>query len=65
MKDDLIYDPKLEINKAHADLHPNNCAVRERTADGAFCGVCWFHLPDGVTCPRHGVVKIPKQKAND
>lgn len=36
--------------------HPNNCPVQERTADGRPVGRCWFHLPDGKTCPRHGDV---------
>lgn len=59
---ELIYDPELEINRAHAETYPNNCSVRERTADGVFVGVCWFHLEDGTTCQRHGVVKIPLTK---
>lgn len=33
-----------------------NCPVNERTADGDLVGRCWFHLPDGRTCPRHGDV---------
>lgn len=33
---------------------PNNCAVMERTADGVAVGRCWFYMPDGHTCPRHG-----------
>lgn len=60
----LIYDPKLEINRAHAKLYPNNCSVIERTADGVSVGACWHHLGDGARCPRHGVVKI-KQETND
>lgn len=34
---------------------PNNCPIRERTADGFSVGRCWFHCPDDV-CPRHGDV---------
>lgn len=30
--------------------------IREFTADGHPVGRCWFHLPDGKTCPRHGDV---------
>ena len=33
-----------------------NCPIREKTADGVSVGRCWFHLPDGNTCPRHGDV---------
>ncbi|KKM81722.1 hypothetical protein LCGC14_1326850, partial [marine sediment metagenome] len=33
-----------------------NCPINEQTADGYTCGRCCFHLPDGVTCPRHGEV---------
>lgn len=36
-----------------------NCAVRERTADGISVGRCWFSLDlvDGRwLCPRHGNV---------
>ncbi len=33
-----------------------NCPIRERTGDGVFVGRCWYYLPDGVTCPRHGDV---------
>lgn len=33
-----------------------NCPINERTADGDLVGRCWFYLPDGVTCPRHGNV---------
>lgn len=33
-----------------------SCPVRERTGDGVSVGRCWFHLPDGKTCPRHGDV---------
>ena len=40
---------------------PNNCAIRERTAEGVSVGRCWFYLKDGI-CPRHGDVKTPAQK---
>jgi hypothetical protein len=33
-----------------------NCPINERTADGVLVGRCWYHLPDGKTCPRHGDV---------
>lgn len=32
------------------------CPINEQTADGTRVGRCCFHLPDGVTCPRHGDV---------
>jgi hypothetical protein len=35
---------------------PNNCAVREHTADGVSVGRCMFFVKDGV-CPRHGDVR--------
>lgn len=33
-----------------------NCPITEQTADGHNVGRCWFYLPDGKTCPRHGDV---------
>lgn len=33
-----------------------NCPINEQTADGHLVGRCWYHLPDGITCPRHGEV---------
>lgn len=33
-----------------------NCPINEQTADGAVVGRCWFYLPDGKTCKRHGDV---------
>jgi len=33
-----------------------NCPILERDGDGRPCGRCWFYLPDGKTCPRHGDV---------
>ena len=33
-----------------------NCPIREYTADGDCVGRCWFFLPDGKTCERHGDV---------
>jgi hypothetical protein len=33
-----------------------NCPIQEQTADGVRVGRCWFHLQDGVTCPRQGEV---------
>lgn len=35
-----------------------NCPINEQTGDGRVFGRCWFHLPDGVTCPRHGDVSF-------
>jgi hypothetical protein len=40
---------------AERPINPTACAVRERTADGASVGRCWFHVVDGK-CPRHGDV---------
>lgn len=56
-----------------------NCPINERTADGDLVGRCWFYLPDGKTCPRHGDVSTavitfeatgeltpePKEEGND
>ena len=42
--------------------NPNNCPIRERTADGRSVGRCWFYLPDGKTCPRHGDVSDAVEK---
>ena len=39
-------------------MSESNCPIRERTGDGVPDGRCWFHLPDGKTCPRHGDVTI-------
>ena len=33
-----------------------HCPIRELTADGYPAGRCWYYLPDGVTCERHGDV---------
>ena len=35
-----------------------NCPIKEQTGDGEVVGRCWFHLPDGKTCPRHGDVSV-------
>ena len=35
----------------------NNCAIRQRTADGVSVGRCWHWLKDGI-CPLHGDVSI-------
>ena len=35
-----------------------NCPILEQTADGVRCGRCWYYLPDGKICPRHGDVSI-------
>lgn len=34
----------------------NNCPILEVTGDGRSAGRCWFYLPDGKTCERHGDV---------
>lgn len=47
---------EYEIAASMEKLHPNNCPVIEKTADGVRVGVCWFALKDGI-CPRHGRVK--------
>jgi hypothetical protein len=35
----------------------NNCAIRQRTADGVSVGRCWHWLTDG-RCPLHGDVRV-------
>lgn len=35
-----------------------NCPINEQVADGHNVGRCWYHLPDGKTCPRHGDVEV-------
>ena len=35
-----------------------NCPINEQTGDGVPVGMCYFHLPDGKTCPRHGDVSV-------
>jgi hypothetical protein len=52
-----VYAPGVEINQAFAALHPNNCAVIERTGDGVSVGACTHYLRNGTDCPRHGRVK--------
>ena len=39
-----------------------NCPINEMTADGIRVGRCWFYLPDGKTCPRHGDVSKAVEK---
>ena len=34
-----------------------NCPIEELTGDGEVVGRCYFYLPDGKTCPRHGNVE--------
>lgn len=48
---------KLRINHSYRKLHPSNCPVVERTADGVEVGTCTFYMKDGKTCPRHGDVE--------
>lgn len=38
-------------------LFINNCPINEMTGDGYVVGRCWFYLPDGKICPRHGNVE--------
>jgi hypothetical protein len=56
-KVELRYIDGIEYSESLAKLNPNNCAVIERTADGICVGPCCFHMKDGKTCPRHGIVK--------
>lgn len=57
-------EPKTEsrlghkINLRYEREFPRNCPVLEYTADWHCVGTCTFYLPDGKTCPRHGVVKL-------
>ena len=46
----------LRINESFGKLHPDNCPVIEKTADGKEVGTCTFYLKDGI-CPRHGEIK--------
>jgi hypothetical protein len=50
----------FEVSEGYARQNPNNCPVRERTADGVSVGPCCFFLQDGVQCPRHGVIRVRK-----
>ena len=45
-----------------ADRRVQNCPIRERTGDGISVGRCWFYLPDGKTCPRHGDVSVAVER---
>lgn len=42
-------------------LFENNCPILEVTVDGHSAGRCWFHLPDGKTCERHGDVSEARE----
>lgn len=44
--------------RGHPVIQPNNCAVRQHTADGHSVGRCWHWLGDGAyqVCPLHGDV---------
>ena len=42
-----------------------NCPINEQIADGMTVGRCWFYLPDGKTCPRHGDVSVEVKHFND
>lgn len=66
---DQIRSPKAEhARHRYEDRLPGdeftNCPVLERTGDGHPVGRCWFHLPDGKTCPRHGDIFLFKAKEN-
>lgn len=41
---------------SHRLKNKMNCPIIEVTGDGRPVGRCWFYLPDGKTCPRHGDV---------
>lgn len=43
----------------------SNCPINEMARDGRVFGRCWFHLPDGKTCPRHGDVSAAVEKYRD
>ena len=45
----------------HDPILPNNCPINEQTADGVIVGRCFYYLPDGRTCPRHGNVEAAVQ----
>lgn len=49
-----------KILTEYEKINPFNCPVNEQTADGDYVGACEFYLKDGITCPRHGVVKDKK-----
>lgn len=51
------YREDLDVSLSYASIHPGNCAVRERTANGTSVGPCCFYLEGGTTCPRHGKVR--------
>uniref|UniRef100_A0A6M3LHB1 Uncharacterized protein n=1 Tax=viral metagenome TaxID=1070528 RepID=A0A6M3LHB1_9ZZZZ len=36
----------------------NCCPILEQTADGYNVGRCWYYLPDGKRCWRHGDVEV-------
>src|ERR1035437_5462555 len=50
-----------KILTRYEKMNPFNCPVDEQTADGVYVGACEFYLKDGITCPRHGVVKDKKE----
>ena len=55
--DELCYHCGVDYSESYDDLHPYNCAVIERTADGKRIWICCLPLKEGTTCPRHGTVK--------
>jgi hypothetical protein len=55
LEDQVIEVYTGNISESMRKMHPNNCPVLERTADGDPVGVCWFAMKNGV-CPRHGKV---------
>ena len=44
---------QLRVNNSYQKLHPNNCPLIEKTADGVEVGTCCFFMVDNK-CPRHG-----------
>jgi hypothetical protein len=56
-----VYRNGYKILTEYEKINPFNCPVDEQTADGEYVGACAFYLKDGITCPRHGVVKDKKE----
>jgi len=52
-----IFRNGYAICTEYEKMHPFNCPVSEVTRDGIYVGSCEFYLKDGMTCPRHGIVK--------
>jgi hypothetical protein len=43
--------------KTVTPIAPNNCPIREHTADGVSVGRCWHWCGSTSECPRHGDVR--------